>query len=154
MGMITKTVTKGFRPCIFRNQPVHQFYGHLQSVLRAISPSGEMEQLFAKPNSIGGGCGSLTEMEWSTDLKGEAKRYQDLPAPKQQEVDQILISYMEKIKTTPTNKQQNLFILLLRSPDLSRSPRPPSLSSCSLLPSRYSLFCRENSCSRFNCSLE
>ncbi|MBF0546964.1 MAG: hypothetical protein HQM08_21160 [Candidatus Riflebacteria bacterium] len=98
MGMIAKTVTKGFRPCIFRNQPVHQFFGHLQSVMQALSPSGEMEHLFAKPNVMGGDQGPNSEIEWTTDLKGDPVRLHDLPTAKQQHLVQIVASSLEKIR--------------------------------------------------------
>ncbi|GAB4268360.1 MAG: hypothetical protein Kow0029_03680 [Candidatus Rifleibacteriota bacterium] len=105
MGIIAKTLTKGFRTCYFRNQPVHHFYGHLQAVLKDIDPSGEMGSLFAKPDSHGNAGGIGQEVEWSTDLSGEAKSFKDLTPEKQQEIAGLLSVYIEKIRKYAESKQ-------------------------------------------------
>jgi outer membrane biosynthesis protein TonB len=102
MAMIAKTITKGFRTCYFRNQPVHQFYGHLQAVLKDISPGGEMKNLFARPEPAGSGS---SEMEWSTDLNGEAVSFKDLTPEKKQEIASLLSGYIDKIRKYADSKQ-------------------------------------------------
>lgn len=42
MSSIIKTRIQGFRICTFRNQDVHKYYGHLQSVMRSIDNSGNI----------------------------------------------------------------------------------------------------------------
>ena len=49
MSSIIKTRTQGFRVSTFRNQEVHKYYNHLQSVMRSIDSSGTYGDLFAKP---------------------------------------------------------------------------------------------------------
>ena len=49
MSSIIKTRTQGFRVFTFRNQEVHKYYSHLQSVMRSIDPNGAYNDLFAKP---------------------------------------------------------------------------------------------------------
>ncbi len=102
MGMIAKTLTKGFRTSFFRNQPVHQFYGHLQAVLKDIDPSGQMNSLFARPETSASNSG---EIEWSTELSGDPISFKDLPAAKQQEVAGLLSTYIEKIRAYADAKQ-------------------------------------------------
>ena len=90
MGIIARTLTKGFRTSFFRNQPVHQFYGHLQAVLREIAPGGELDNFFARPENVVDGQAQPGEIEWSTALDGEKTMFKDLPTEKQQAVaDQI-----------------------------------------------------------------
>lgn len=103
MGLIAKTLTRGFRTCYFRNQPVHQFYGHLQAVLKDIDPTGEMNQLFAKPEFAG--SSSPAEVEWSTELSGEPVSFKDLAPEKQQEVATLLSVYIDKIRKYAESKQ-------------------------------------------------
>ncbi|MFZ5953437.1 MAG: hypothetical protein ACOYXC_22230 [Candidatus Rifleibacteriota bacterium] len=102
MGLIAKTLTKGFRTSYFRNQPVHQFYGHLQAVLKDIDGSGQMNSLFARPASSAANEG---EMEWSTDLSGDPISFKDLTPEKQQEIAGVLSSSIEKIKNYADSKQ-------------------------------------------------
>ncbi|MEW6708852.1 MAG: hypothetical protein AB1403_03435 [Candidatus Riflebacteria bacterium] len=102
MGLIAKTLTKGFRTSYFRNQPVHQFYGHLQAVLKDIDGSGQMNSLFARPASSAANEG---EMEWSTELNGDPISFKDLSPEKQQEVAGVLSSSIEKIKNYADSKQ-------------------------------------------------
>lgn len=105
MGIIAKTLTKGFRTCYFRNQPVHQFYGHLQAVLKDIEPSGAMDNLFAKPASPGNSGGIGQEVEWSTDLPGTAVSFKDLSPKQQQEVAGLLSTYIDRIRKYSDSKQ-------------------------------------------------
>ncbi len=98
MGILTKTISKGFRPCIFRNQSVHQFYGHLQAVMQNIDSSGSMGNLFAKPFFPNGEGGGATEIEWMTDLNGDAVKFSELSPMKQQEVAGMLAAYLEKVR--------------------------------------------------------
>ncbi len=102
MGLIAKTLTRGFRTSYFRNQPVHQFYGHLQAVLKDIDSSGQMNSLFARPASSAANEG---EMEWSTDLNGNPVSFKDLSPEKQQEIAGVLSSSIEKIKNYADSKQ-------------------------------------------------
>ncbi|HAE39187.1 MAG TPA: hypothetical protein DCG57_11195 [Candidatus Riflebacteria bacterium] len=105
MGLLAKTVTKGFRACYFRNQPVHQFYSHLQAVLKEISPDGELKHLFARPSFPGNSGANAQEVEWETELAGEANKFHDLPEAKQSEMAGLLASYIQKIKTYAEAKQ-------------------------------------------------
>ncbi|NCB37989.1 MAG: hypothetical protein EOM80_04395 [Erysipelotrichia bacterium] len=98
MGIIAKTFTRGFRISFFRNQPVHQFYGHLQAVLREISPSGELDHLFARPESVVDGQALPAEMEWSTALEGEHVMFKDLSPDKQRAAADFIGQALEKIK--------------------------------------------------------
>ena len=99
MGIIVKTITNGFRTSFFRNQPVHQFYGHLQAVLRDIDSSGEMDDFFAKPFTNG------DEMEWTTELNGQAQKFKDLPAQAQKEIATKISANIDKIKAYAESKQ-------------------------------------------------
>ncbi|EKD84365.1 MAG: hypothetical protein ACD_39C00093G0003, partial [uncultured bacterium] len=105
MGLLAKTVTKGFRACYFRNQPVHQFYGHLQAVLKEISPDGELKHLFARPSLPGNSGANAQEVEWETELNGSAVKFHDLPAAKQGEMAGLLATYIQKIKSYAEAKQ-------------------------------------------------
>ena len=49
MSSIIKTRTQGFRVHTFRNQEVHKYYSHLQSVMKSIDSNGTYAELFAKP---------------------------------------------------------------------------------------------------------
>ncbi|MGM0600850.1 MAG: hypothetical protein ACQETH_13650, partial [Candidatus Rifleibacteriota bacterium] len=98
MALLAKTRTKGFRTCYFRNQPVHKFYGHLQAVLKAIDPSGSMNQMFARPESVSDADGSDTEMEWSTELEGKITSFNKLDAEQQKQVASTLSANLEKIR--------------------------------------------------------
>lgn len=105
MGIIAKTFTRGFRTSFFRNQPVHQFYGHLQAVLREISPAGELDNLFARPEISADGQQMPAEIEWSTALEGEKVMFKDLSPEKQQEAAASISSALEKIKKYAEDKQ-------------------------------------------------
>lgn len=105
MGLLAKTFTKGFRACYFRNQPVHQFYSHLQAVLKEISPDGELKHLFARPSFPGNSGSNALEVEWETELAGDEIKFHDLPEAKQSEIAGLLASYIQKIKTYAEAKQ-------------------------------------------------
>jgi chemotaxis protein histidine kinase CheA len=102
MGMIAKTLTKGFRTCYFRNQPVHQFYGHLQAVLKDIDPSGEMSHLFARPEQT---SASDQEIEWSSELSGKPLSFRKLSPADQEATASLLADYIEKIRQYAEAKQ-------------------------------------------------
>lgn len=105
MGIIARTFTKGFRTSFFRNQPVHQFYGHLQAVLREIAPGGELDNLFARPEYSADGQALPGEIEWSTPLDGEKVMFKDLSPDRQHAVaDQIGLSF-ERIRKYADEKQ-------------------------------------------------
>ena len=105
MGLLAKTFTKGFRACYFRNQPVHQFYSHLQAVLKEISPDGELKHLFARPSFPGNSGSNAQEVEWETELAGDEVKFHDLPEAKQSEMAGLLASHIQKIKTYAEAKQ-------------------------------------------------
>lgn len=105
MGLLAKTLTRGFRACFFRNQPVHQFYGHLQAVINEISPDGELKNLFAKPVFPGNNSTSAQEVEWETELSGSAVKFNDLPEAQRAETVALLTAYIQKIKTYAEAKQ-------------------------------------------------
>lgn len=102
MGIIAKTITRGFRTSFFRNQPVHQFYGHLQAVMKDIDASGQMGSLFARPETSASNTG---EIEWSTELPGDAISFKDLTPEKQQEIAGSLSSSLERIRKYAQSKQ-------------------------------------------------
>lgn len=102
MGIIAKTITRGFRTSFFRNQPVHQFYGHLQAVMKDIDASGQMGSLFARPETSASNTG---EIEWSTELPGDAISFKDLTPEKQQEIAGSLSSSLERIRKYAESKQ-------------------------------------------------
>ncbi len=105
MGLLAKTLTHGFRACFFRNQPVHQFYGHLQAVISEISPDGELKHLFARPVFPGNNSAGAQEVEWETDLSGSAVKFNDLPEAQRAETAALLTGYIQKIKTYAEAKQ-------------------------------------------------
>jgi len=105
MGIIARTLTKGFRTSFFRNQPVHQFYGHLQAVLREIAPGGELDNFFARPENVIDGQTQPGEIEWSTALEGEQTMFKDLPAERQQAVADQIGRSLDRIRKYAEEKQ-------------------------------------------------
>ncbi|HNW10241.1 MAG TPA: hypothetical protein PKI71_02655 [Candidatus Rifleibacterium sp.] len=105
MGIIARTLTKGFRTSFFRNQPVHQFYGHLQAVLREIAPGGELDNFFARPENVVDGQAQPGEIEWATALEGEKTMFKDLPAEKQQAVADQIGRSLDRIRKYAEEKQ-------------------------------------------------
>ncbi|PKL49948.1 MAG: hypothetical protein CVV42_04625 [Candidatus Riflebacteria bacterium HGW-Riflebacteria-2] len=105
MGLLAKTLTRGFRACYFRNQPVHQFYGHLQAVINEISPDGELKHLFARPTFPGNNSNAAQEVEWETELSGNAVKFNDLPETQRAETVALLTTYIQKIKNYAEAKQ-------------------------------------------------
>ena len=71
MSSIIKTRTQGFRVSTFRNQEVHKYYSHLQSVMRTIDSNGTYNELFAKPEIDAMAVGE-TEIEWTCSGNGKA----------------------------------------------------------------------------------
>ena len=71
MSSIIKTRTQGFRVSTFRNQEVHKYYSHLQSVMRTIDSNGTYNELFAKPEIDAMAVGE-TEIEWTCTANGKA----------------------------------------------------------------------------------
>lgn len=86
MITVTKTNTHGFRAERFRNQIVHQYYGHLQSVMQSIEPSGRYRNLFAKPE-IGGFIPENGSVEWTTQLSGQPVHYSMLSDVEKQRIE-------------------------------------------------------------------
>ena len=105
MGIIARTLTKGFRTSFFRNQPVHQFYGHLQAVLREIAPGGELDNFFARPENVVDGQAQPGEIEWSTAIEGEKTMFKDLPAERQQAVADQIGRSLDRIRKYAEEKQ-------------------------------------------------
>lgn len=105
MGIIARTLTKGFRTSFFRNQPVHQFYGHLQAVLREIAPGGELDNFFARPENVVDGQAQPGEIEWTTALEGEKTMFKDLPTERQQAVADQIGRSLERIRKYAEEKQ-------------------------------------------------
>ncbi len=105
MGIIARTLTKGFRTSFFRNQPVHQFYGHLQAVLREIAPGGELDNFFARPENVVDGQAQPGEIEWSTALEGEKTMFKDLPPERQQAVADQIGRALDRIRKYAEDKQ-------------------------------------------------
>jgi|GEM_PF-6057960 len=97
MGIIATTFTKGYKPAVFKNQTVHQFYGNLQAVLREIDPSGKIQTLFAKPFFDGANIAGAGEVKWVTDLDGEPIKFVKLPPDKQKEIAERLAQYMNRL---------------------------------------------------------
>ncbi|HNX75789.1 MAG TPA: hypothetical protein PLM07_09770 [Candidatus Rifleibacterium sp.] len=105
MGIIARTLTRGFRTSFFRNQPVHQFYGHLQAVLREIAPGGELDNFFARPENVVDGQAQPGEIEWATALDGEKTMFKDLPAERQQAVADQIGRSLDRIRKYAEEKQ-------------------------------------------------
>jgi hypothetical protein len=105
MGIIARTFTRGFRTSFFRNQPVHQFYGHLQAVLREIAPGGELDNLFARPEYSADGQALPGEIEWSTPLEGEKVMFKDLTSERQHAVADQIGQAFERIRKYAEDKQ-------------------------------------------------
>lgn len=98
MGIICSSLTKGFKPTIFRNQPVHQFYGNLQAVLKDIDATSDFEHLFAKPFFEGTDTTSAQEIKWMSDLPGTPVCFTQLPPEEQKQIAGKLLQALEKIK--------------------------------------------------------
>lgn len=90
LRVIATTPTKGLKPAIFLNQPVHQHYINLQAVLGKIEEQtgapGSLRHLFAKPVIEGLDLSQAQQLGWMTDLPGEPVPFPALPAAQQQEV--------------------------------------------------------------------
>lgn len=89
MITLTKTNTRGFRTITFRNQSVHQYFTHLQSVMRTIEPLGTYNNLFAKPE-IDGFASSQTSIEWTTGLSGQVVHYSFLSEAEKEKTDRFI----------------------------------------------------------------
>ena len=89
MITVTKTDTHGFRAERFRNQVVHQYYGHLQSVMHSIEPTDIYKNLFARPE-IDGFSTDNTNVEWTSALSGKPVHYSQLSELDQQKVDRFI----------------------------------------------------------------
>lgn len=106
MITLTKTNTKGFRTITFRNQSVHQYFTHLQSVMRSIEPLGTYNNLFAKPE-IDGFASSQSSMEWTTGLSGRGVHYSLLSEAEKEKTDRFIdeaFALIEKYVAENKNK--------------------------------------------------
>lgn len=99
MSFIAKTSTKGFRHCVFRNQPVHNFFTHLQAVLKDISPDGQLQSLFAKPS-----FSESSDVEWFADISGKPEQLTQISTDRQAEIIKVLEENIEKIKSYAQEK--------------------------------------------------
>lgn len=98
MGIIGTTSVKGYKPAIFRNQPVHQFYAHLQAVMHAMDSSCANEHLFARPFPEGGDIASACEIQWFSELPGDPQPLSSLPEAAQKEIASKLLQTMQMMK--------------------------------------------------------
>ncbi len=96
MITVTKTDTHGFRAERFRNQIVHQYYGHLQSVMHSIEPSDKYKNLFARPE-IDGFSTDNTNIEWTSSLSGKPVHYSQLSDLDKQKVDGFIEEAFSRI---------------------------------------------------------
>lgn len=97
MSSIIKTRTQGFRVFTFRNQEVHKYYSHLQSVMRSIDPNGAYNDLFAKPEIDSMAVGA-TEIEWTCSGNGKAVHITQLSNEEQNRIEKYLSEAYSKIE--------------------------------------------------------
>lgn len=97
MSSIIKTRTQGFRVCSFRNQDVHKYYSHLQSVMRSIEPSGKYNELFAKPEVDTMAVGA-TEIEWTCQGNDRAIHISQVSESEQQNAKNFISEAFSKIE--------------------------------------------------------
>ncbi|MBQ3643892.1 MAG: hypothetical protein II961_04770, partial [Candidatus Riflebacteria bacterium] len=98
MSSIIKTRTQGFRVYTFRNQEVHKYYSHLQSVMRSIDENGTYNELFAKPEIDSMAVGA-TEIEWTCSENGKAVHISQLPEAERNRIEKIVTDAFNKIDT-------------------------------------------------------
>ncbi|MBI3038380.1 hypothetical protein HYY75_04900 [bacterium] len=98
MKIIGTTFTKGYKPAIFHNSPIHSFFENLQAVLRSIDKTGGLDHLFAKPYFEGGDLSQASEIKWMSELSGEPSSFSQLPKPTQKVVGEALARSLEGIR--------------------------------------------------------
>ncbi len=97
MKMLGETTTKGYKPTVYKNQPVHSFYDNLLAVLKVVDPTTTHPDLFAKPN-YGGNFAQAIKIQWMTGVKGNTARLTSLEPERQSVASQKLIDVMFKIR--------------------------------------------------------
>ncbi len=97
MSSIIKTRTQGFRVCTFRNQEVHKYYSHLQSVMRSIDSNGAYNELFAKPEIDSMAVGA-TEIEWTCSGSGKAVHISQLSESDRNRIEKKVSEAYSKIE--------------------------------------------------------
>lgn len=98
MGMLGTTKTRGWKPTVFRNQPVHEFYSHLQALLREIAPDNSLNNLFARPFSTAQHISGAEEVSWMSDVTGEVRAFPDLSPQEQSEIGSKLAMALERVR--------------------------------------------------------
>ena len=98
MSSIIKTRTQGFRVCTFRNQEVHKYYSHLQSVMRSIDTNGAYNELFAKPEIDSMAVGA-TEIEWTCSGNGKAVHISQLSDSERNRIEKKVSEAFSKIES-------------------------------------------------------
>ncbi len=96
MSSIIKTRTQGFRVSTFRNQEVHKYYNHLQSVMRSIDSNGTYSDLFAKPEIDAMAVGE-TEIEWTCSSSSKAVHLSQLSDAERNRVEKIVSDAYSRI---------------------------------------------------------
>ena len=96
MSSIIKTRTQGFRVSTFRNQEVHKYYSHLQSVMRTIDSNGTYNELFAKPEIDAMAVGE-TEIEWTCSSSSKAVHLSQLSDSERNRVEKIVSDAYNRI---------------------------------------------------------
>ena len=89
MSSIIKTRTQGFRVSTFRNQEVHKYYNHLQSVMRSIDSNGTYSDLFAKPEIDAMAVGE-TEIEWTCSSSSKAVHLSQLSDAERDRIEKFI----------------------------------------------------------------
>jgi len=97
MKMLGETSTKGFKPTVYKNQPVHSFYGNLQAVMKLVDPKNDYSELFAKPN-YAGNISQAAKIQWMTGLSGNVVPLNKLSAEMQSAICEKLIGIMGEIR--------------------------------------------------------
>ena len=98
MSSIIKTRTQGFRVHTFRNQEVHKYYSHLQSVMRSIDQNGAYNDLFAKPEIDAMAVGA-TEIEWTCSGNGKAIHISQVSESEQNRIEKTVSEAFSKIES-------------------------------------------------------
>lgn len=96
MSSIIKTRTQGFRVSTFRNQEVHKYYNHLQSVMRSIDSNGTYSDLFAKPEIDAMAVGE-TEIEWTCSSSSKAVHLSQLSDDERNKIEKFISEAYSRI---------------------------------------------------------
>ncbi|MBF0499675.1 MAG: hypothetical protein HQM09_06055 [Candidatus Riflebacteria bacterium] len=97
MNIVGATSTLGFKPVMFRNQPVHAYYDNLMALMKRINPDGGFDHLFARP-MIKGDPDYVHEVKWCVDCSGDIGAFNDLSTDQMALIGLSLVDSLEKLR--------------------------------------------------------